>query len=160
MGKHEGQGGLMTSNYKINREELLGLAKKIYEEACYGYLDLKESVCDRLVRDFLDGRQIVPPLDTNLVGSGMEVAGVYTGHSGPEYEAAMEAYGASGTYGSGGMTFQMDSGGVHDTITVSVNTPDVVIRSDGPQVRVDEPVRQEGFVRPTLNFEGNESERF
>lgn len=43
--------------YKLEQNELLMFAQKVYEEACCGYIDLKESVCDALVREFLDGKQ-------------------------------------------------------------------------------------------------------
>lgn len=55
------------THYKISKEELEAFAKKVYEEACYGYLDLKDSVCDGMIRDFLDGRKILPPIDTNIM---------------------------------------------------------------------------------------------
>lgn len=42
--------------FKITQEELTNFARKIYEEACCGYLDLKENVIERIVADFLDGR--------------------------------------------------------------------------------------------------------
>lgn len=52
--------------YKLEQDELLEFANKVYEEACYGYLDLKESVCYALVQKFIEGKQIVSPTDTTL----------------------------------------------------------------------------------------------
>jgi len=53
-------------HYKLTQEDLEDFAKKVYEEACYGYLDLKDSVCVGLVSIFLEGKTI---FDTNLNGS-------------------------------------------------------------------------------------------
>lgn len=39
--------------YEIDRESLIELSKKIYEEACLGYMDLKESVWENLIEEFL-----------------------------------------------------------------------------------------------------------
>lgn len=47
------------SLYKITDSELADLIRGIYEEACYGYMDLKESVCDRMLGDFLRGREVI-----------------------------------------------------------------------------------------------------
>lgn len=43
--------------FKLNKLELLLLCRNIYEEACCGYLDLKDSVCERVVADFLDKKE-------------------------------------------------------------------------------------------------------
>jgi len=40
--------------YQVTNEELIDFARKIYEEACSGYLDLKDSACDQMVRDFIN----------------------------------------------------------------------------------------------------------
>ena len=58
MGANEGQSGVM-SHYKVNKEELIKLAKAIYEDGCYGYLDLADATAERAITDFLDGRQIM-----------------------------------------------------------------------------------------------------
>ena len=50
-------------HYKLTQEDLEDFAKKVYEEACYGYLDLKDSVCVGLVSTFLEGKTIA---DTHL----------------------------------------------------------------------------------------------
>lgn len=39
--------------YEVDRELLVELSKKIYEEACLGYMDLKDAVCERLVEEFI-----------------------------------------------------------------------------------------------------------
>ena len=54
------------NHYKLTQEDLEDFAKKVYEEACCGYLDLKDSVCVGLVSTFLEGKTI---FDTNLNGS-------------------------------------------------------------------------------------------
>ena len=70
---------MFVIQYKITNEELAVFARKIYEEACYGYLDLKDSVCERLVKDFIAERQIVDGTEINSQGySGNFV------YSGPE----------------------------------------------------------------------------
>lgn len=46
------------SQYKITKEELSNLAHDIYEEACGGYLDLKEAICDKIVMEFI--KKITP----------------------------------------------------------------------------------------------------
>jgi hypothetical protein len=43
-------------SFKITKEELETFARKLYSEACCGYLDLCEAVTDKMVTDFLDGR--------------------------------------------------------------------------------------------------------
>jgi hypothetical protein len=58
----------------------MDLLKKVYEEACYGYLDLKESVCDRNVGEFLDGREIVQP--TTMLAEGIRTGATDSRYSG------------------------------------------------------------------------------
>lgn len=45
-------------SYIINRENLSVFIKKIYEEGAFGYLDLKESVCEKMLNDFLATQDI------------------------------------------------------------------------------------------------------
>jgi hypothetical protein len=95
------------THYKISKEELEAFAKKVYEEACYGYLDLKDSVCGGMVRDFLDGRKIVPPIDTNIMSGPppMPATTGYMGHVGPPYTGTAGMYtGSAGTFTYGGDT--------------------------------------------------------
>jgi hypothetical protein len=40
-------------SYKITKQELASLILSVYEEACYGYIDLKESICDAYLENFL-----------------------------------------------------------------------------------------------------------
>jgi hypothetical protein len=52
--------------YNVSKEELISLASRIYEEGCYGYLDLKNSVCDKIISDFLDGKKEIKKEVTSL----------------------------------------------------------------------------------------------
>jgi hypothetical protein len=36
----------------INKEELLSFVKLVYQEGCFGHLDLIDNFCDNLVEDF------------------------------------------------------------------------------------------------------------
>jgi hypothetical protein len=49
-------------DYKINKLELEALLKKVYEEACFGYLDLQDSVCQKMLNDFLTDKKPVQPM--------------------------------------------------------------------------------------------------
>jgi hypothetical protein len=42
---------------EFTKEELLDLAKNVYENSCNGYLDLKDSCCFKIVSDFYDKKQ-------------------------------------------------------------------------------------------------------
>ena len=42
--------------YKITKESLLELAKKIYEEGCCGYMDLADSISEKMVNDFIKNK--------------------------------------------------------------------------------------------------------
>lgn len=174
--------------YKISQEELEAFSKKVYEEACYGYLDLKDSVCGGMVRDFLDGRKILPPIDTNIMAGPppMPASSEYMGHGGytghgspPSYlntEATMMA-----SYGGGTVTISGDTGPLSEVVQWDVNTDSindipvpmsVATGLDGPQeIPENEGIQlrassghQLSFddteVRPEPNFHGNESERF
>lgn len=127
------------SQYKITNEELVDFARRIYEEACCGYLDLKDSVCDRMVRDFIDGRQIISgmqPMDPVMVEN-------YSNHyGGPENNPASWTY--------------TDPSYSHIQV---VSTGNTISLRDEPSVspRVQEMVRPDNF---RTNYEGNESERF
>lgn len=65
------------SHYKVTEGDLADLVRKIYEEACYGYMDLKESVCDRMLRDFLSDRpketDPQPPADWGITQGGITI---------------------------------------------------------------------------------------
>lgn len=41
------------SQYVINEEDLSKFINKVYEEGAFGYIDLKESVCEKMLSDFL-----------------------------------------------------------------------------------------------------------
>jgi hypothetical protein len=57
--------------YKIKKEELDCLVRKIYELSCNGYLDLKDCICDSLVNNFLDDKEIINDC-TNLNDTNRE----------------------------------------------------------------------------------------
>jgi hypothetical protein len=136
------------THYKFSQDELLAFAKKIYEEACYGYMDLKESVCDVLVREFIDGRQIVSPIDTNIMAVPENVVGGYMGH-GNTYNGSVVSFTTTNT--------AMIPGNLSMGSVINVND----IPASGPTWEVNAPqVRTEEYVRPEQNFHGNESERF
>lgn len=40
-------------NYVLTKEDLINLSHKIYESGCFGYLDLKDSICETLIDEFL-----------------------------------------------------------------------------------------------------------
>jgi len=44
--------------YKITKESLLELAKKIYKEGFEGYLDLADANCESMVHDFLQNKEL------------------------------------------------------------------------------------------------------
>jgi len=46
----------MKDLYEVDRESLVEFSKKIYEEACLGYMDLKDSVCEKFVEEFLKNK--------------------------------------------------------------------------------------------------------
>lgn len=143
------------THYKFSQDELLAFAKKIYEEGCYGYMDLKESVCDVLVREFIDGRQIVSPIDTNIVAVPQSVGG-YMGH-GNAYTGSVVSFTATGSTAMIPGTLSVGSINVNDIPVPS----SVATGRDGPTWEVNAPqVRPEEYVRPEQNFHGNESERF
>jgi hypothetical protein len=71
--------------YEVNEEKLLELVQKVYEEAITGYYDLKDSVCERLVRNFLEDTKRIPSItnmslsqNTNTTEVGLFGSEVYT----------------------------------------------------------------------------------
>jgi hypothetical protein len=164
-----------VSQYKISAEEIASFARRIYEEACYGYLDLKDSVCDRLVREFLCDRQVmsIDPAAANVA------AGVWTG--GPWVGGSTTVSGTS--LGVGDSTFSIQPGSVQRAqggiqITASsghriemvdslepgdvapsfAEQPTLFATEDGIEIRNADGVRIGEFV-PDQNYEGNSSER-
>jgi len=140
------------THYKFSQDELLAFAKKIYEEACYGYMDLKESVCDVLVREFIDGRQIVSPIDTNIMAVPENVVSGYMGH-GNAYTGSVVSFTTTNTAMIPG-NLSMGSITVNDIPASSGQYDGSTWEVNAPQVRTEE------YVRPEQNFHGNESERF
>lgn len=57
----------MKNFYQISKDSLVELSKRIYEEACGGYMDLRDSVCEKFIEDFLADKDDVKKIDdTNL----------------------------------------------------------------------------------------------
>lgn len=63
--------------YKISENELDEFAKKIYETGSFGYLDLKDSTCESLLAEFLQGKQEMPVYE-NVVVDDRENLLIYT----------------------------------------------------------------------------------
>mgnify|MGYP006282113973 CR=1 FL=1 len=70
--------------YILTREELLQLAKEVYEQAAHGYLDLKDGSCERILSNFLLDKKSSAPntnlfLNTNAVDTNSYLnAEIYT----------------------------------------------------------------------------------
>jgi hypothetical protein len=71
--------------YEVNEEKLLELVQKVYDEAITGYSDLKDSVCQRLVKNFLEDMKRIPSItnmslsqNTNTTEVGLFGSEVYT----------------------------------------------------------------------------------
>lgn len=45
--------------YELTKEELEKFARDIYDEACCGYMDLKETVCEGLLEHFLADKKAI-----------------------------------------------------------------------------------------------------
>jgi hypothetical protein len=73
-----------VKQYRVSDEELVTLAKTIFEAGCYGYMDLQESICAKILTEFTKDKEI-RSVDTQLTSTET----VYTGHGGPEYAAYM-----------------------------------------------------------------------
>jgi hypothetical protein len=167
------------THYKISKEELETFAKKVYEEACYGYLDLKDSVCEGMLRDFLDGRKMLPLLDTNIMAGPppMPINGPVGAFSGTEgtFTASYPPYSGGTVTITGGDESGSPDGGWEIT-TDSINDIPVPM-SAATGLDEDESIRgiriratshhhlqlvddHVDGVRPETNFQGNESERF
>lgn len=58
--------------YSLTREELLQFAYKVYEQSAHGYMDLKESSCERLLSNFLlDKKTLLSNTTLNLSSSSV-----------------------------------------------------------------------------------------
>jgi hypothetical protein len=60
--------------FELNRDELMDLALQIYEEASHGYIDLKDSACDRILTNFLINKKSIQTNTNLFVSSTSEVA--------------------------------------------------------------------------------------
>lgn len=91
-------------SFKITKEELETFARKLYSEACCGYLDLCEAVTDKMVTDFLDGRTPVfsglldgfPP--SNTISPGVTIAPFVTGAPFSSGYSTAGSYSTAGTF--------------------------------------------------------------
>lgn len=154
------------SQYKITSDELSNLARDIYEEACGGYLDLKESICDKIIRDFVKRlTPVIPAAQTE--SSNNEYAG-------PENNPASWTYGTTtvGTIASShgwipvtsaasNVVFTVGGGGGSWVSGGAGGNGAVVIQEMRDEVGVS--LRPQEYLRPENYLEtnsGNESERF
>lgn len=142
------------SLYKISNDELIDFARKIYEEACGGYLDLKDSVCSKLVRDFIDGRQIFEGITDTQIAEAYQGYQGYQGHPGPEGYAGPENDAVTWTYNTSTDSVMMQNSG--HTISLR-DEPNVLPRVEDA-VRPDQ--NEINLLRDYRDYEGNESERF
>lgn len=76
----------MSQVFKINREELLIFAKQLYEEACCGYMDLRDSISESMLQKFLEKHDPVLPFPSSntvpMASSGIQMttsSGSYVG---------------------------------------------------------------------------------
>lgn len=165
------------SQYKITNEELTDFARKIYEEACCGYLDLKDSVCDRMVRNFIDGRQIVGDAESlyqgyeearqshaaNTANTANVTIGGYQGHPGPDNYAGPENNPGTWIYSNQNSAetphpYDGQFGMSHIHIYTSSSGNSISLRDEASvSPREENLVRENNFL---TNYEGNESERF
>lgn len=144
------------SLYKISNDELIDFARKIYEEACGGYLDLKNTTCDRLVREFIDGRQVFEGILDPVMA---ETYRGYQGHPGPDGYAGPENDANTWTYTTNVTNVPESSG----SINIYTSSSHSISLRDEPSVspRVEDIVRpDENESNLRTNYEGNESERF
>lgn len=130
-------------NFNLTKDELENFAKKIYEEACFGYLDLKESVCEKMVSDFLDGKeQIVSRIDSPMYSNSITGGGPSTRTvvSGTSYPTGL----ASGaTVGGLSANYLNNNSFVNNT----ANNMTYTVTATNVPVFVDSVVRNEEFVR-------------
>jgi hypothetical protein len=141
----------MNDFYKISKDSLVELSKRIYEEACMGYMDLRDSACEKLVEEFLDDKDTKKedstPLSAGAVLWTLSPAGDWDG-----------GIGVPTTIGSDyvvGTDPALETAGLSSvTITMSSNIPQVGI-SDIVLRNPDEDMLR----RETTNYFGNESER-
>lgn len=129
--------------YKISRDELLTFAKKIYEDACYSYLDLMDATCTRMVNDFLDGRKI--EYSGILQGASDLLGGMYTtitvgGTAPPVMVGAdhgipnMEIGPNEANPGDSGLTLQFNNNTLRDDVILSTDDT-LILRDESIHIR-------------------------
>jgi hypothetical protein len=161
------------THYKLTKDELEAFARKVYEEACYGYLDLKESACEAMVEDFIDGKNAL----SDIVNSDPNYVGISVGNNSTVYAA--NYMGAPYTY-TGSTVTAIENQTTYSpttvsefyspTITAEYPAPSLIshhVWTDAPSayqlgIAVGESVRSDSSleVRPSdPEFQGNNSER-
>jgi len=61
--------------YNLTKEELLEFAKIVYEQSIHGYLDLKDSACERMLTNFLaDKKTLLPHTNVTMSAIGSVIA--------------------------------------------------------------------------------------
>jgi hypothetical protein len=133
----------MKKNFNISEDELKNFAIKIYQEACYGYLDLADSATEILVQDFLKDR----------VHANQFVSVQYNSiRDSSKYVPHVSEASVSENF--------LPSTNLIEEVSL-VNTPvinHVLVSFDAPFVRIEDNIRQQEYVR-FENYHGNESER-
>lgn len=155
----------MNDKYEINKESLLGLSRKIYEEGCGGYMDLRDSACEKLVEEFLHDKKTKKedgtPLSEGLPPSGVSwaqsLAGSWNGGIGvpttvgSDYVVGIDP--ALETAGLGTITF---------TSSPSIPQVENFVPPENNLGGIEITLRNQDedmLRRETMNYFGNESER-
>lgn len=76
----------MTMMYTLQREELLELARRVFEASVDNYMDLRDQTCDHVLEAFLADKKTLPNTNLSLGSLGFSGAGtqvVTLSHVGP-----------------------------------------------------------------------------
>ena len=155
----------MNDFYKISKDSLIELSKIIYEQACGGYMDLRDSACEKFIEDFLADKENVKKLDdTNLdrheyVGAdGTRLTN--TPSSGVIWSATSAS---AGEWDGGGISSHIVGAdpalGTTELVTISNNAsiPQMVYNTDIILRNIDQEMLRTRNI-PNYYY-GNESER-
>lgn len=166
--------------YIISKEELLDLVRNVYEEGYCGYMDLKDSICDRFVENLVKDKinqEVTASSDYRAIGS----VGPATTSARINWDIALN--GRTGTSSASNITVGMidNRHTTSSAIVTSDTSPSVdgsgivwtsgvigsnyyysptssestsTLESDDPELRADNMIRSEDYVRsddPELN---------
>jgi hypothetical protein len=167
----------MGQSFKITREELSSFAKKLYQEACYGYMDLCDSVVETMIADFLDGRK---PMDTGILANLVNTPVSFNSSLGlsppprsspppipgqnpyiPTRESDLAAFDFSivpsgVTIVNTDLTINSDTLPFTPDMATAFENDQIIMAEFGPRAATH--VREEVVVRPNTDFVGNISE--